>query len=121
MELFYPDALMADVTAKRQYRKLSEQARRDRMKRALKGLSDVISHRTRPEADGGALHQDIEGNSQIKEVAYGFPSEHSDRISLVEAATLYIHQVQGKLAEANRRLDEASRLDMANLEKKMKM
>lgn len=121
VELFYPDGLMGDFTAKRQHRKLSEKARRDRMKTALKGLSDVISHRACPEAAGGALHQDINGNSQSKEVAGRSPSEHSDRVSVVEAATLYIHQLQKKLAETNHRLDEASHSGMANLEKKTNM
>jgi Helix-loop-helix DNA-binding domain. len=120
VELFYPDGLMAGFTAKRQHRKLSEKARRDRMKTALKGLSDVMSHRACPEAAGGALHQDINGNSQSKEVA-GKSSEHSDRVSVVEAATLYIYELQKKLAETNHRLDEASHSGMTNLVKKTNM
>lgn len=104
---------MANVTAKRQSNKLSEKGRRDRMKMALNALSDVISHHIHPDSDEGGISEEIEGRSMSKEVADRWALEPGDKISVVEAATLYIRQLQEKLVEANRRLDEARHRGLA--------
>jgi hypothetical protein len=118
LELFYSDAVMANVTAKRQNHKLSEKGRRDRMKMALKALSDIISQPSDPSIDGDGTPKEIGGRSRSKEAANRFPVKHSDRISIVEAAILYIHQLQEKLMEANRRMDKGSHCDLAIYKRK---
>lgn len=100
---------MASVTAKRRQHKLSEKNRRDRMRIALEALSDAISEHASPRTDVGGVPPDFGGRRARSKVADGRTFKRSDRIYIVEAATLYIRQLKENLVEANRRLHEARR------------
>ncbi|KAI7969363.1 hypothetical protein EIK77_000916 [Talaromyces pinophilus] len=89
--LSYPETFYAKIKEKRENHKNAEKRRRDRMKEALESLSKVLPQ-------GGASN--IEGNVSSS------PSRipHEDKAALIQAAVLYIEELQQELKDMKLKL-----------------
>ncbi|KAI7975927.1 hypothetical protein EIK77_002487 [Talaromyces pinophilus] len=90
--LSYPETFYAKIREKRERHKNAEKSRRDRMKKALESLSKVLPQR---------------GASDIEDNVRSSPSRipHEDKAALIQAAVLYIEELQQELKDMKLKLE----------------
>lgn len=103
----YPSELSTNLTSKRTSHKIAEQGRRNRINSALQEIATLLPKNVANEV------KDDSGDSPGAEKGDKKESKQSNapnsKASTVEAAIVYIKQLQQEVAEANRRAEEAEK------------
>ncbi|KAI1341464.1 helix-loop-helix DNA-binding domain-containing protein [Xylariaceae sp. FL0016] len=103
--LDYPSELSTNLTSKRTSHKIAEQGRRNRINSALQEIATLLPKSVRKELGEG----DAESPDSDKKDNSKSSNGPNSKASTVESAIDYIKQLQGELAKANKRADDAEK------------